>query len=162
MITKLRIQNFKAYRDQQFSLAPLTLLAGLNGSGKSSLLQSLLLLRQSYDQGILQQEPGRVALNEDLIRLGRFQEALFESADEPRISISFEDESEPDLNNSCAFTSAESDARTAVVENHSGYLYGPVSLFEPGFRFLGAERTGPRTQYAIPDREGPGDGVGTM
>jgi len=34
-------------------LTPLTLLTGVNGTGKSSVIQSLLLLRQSYDHGLL-------------------------------------------------------------------------------------------------------------
>jgi predicted ATPase len=37
VITGIRITNFKAFQQQYFPIAPLTLLAGLNGSGKSSL-----------------------------------------------------------------------------------------------------------------------------
>ena len=68
MIKQFNIANFKAFRDQPLSLSPLTLLTGLNGSGKSSVLQALLVLRQSFDQGLLQ--VNRLALDGALLRLG--------------------------------------------------------------------------------------------
>lgn len=49
-ITNLRLLNFKCFADSgDISLAPLTLIFGRNNTGKSSILQSLLLLRQSLD-----------------------------------------------------------------------------------------------------------------
>lgn len=40
---------------QSLEFGLLTLLSGLNGQGKSSILQALLLLRQSRQQGLLPQ-----------------------------------------------------------------------------------------------------------
>ncbi|MEM6269201.1 MAG: AAA family ATPase [Bacteroidota bacterium] len=48
MITSIRLKNFKAFKDELFELTPLTLMTGMNGLGKSSVLQALLLFRQSY------------------------------------------------------------------------------------------------------------------
>lgn len=48
MITKLKISDFKAHHNTELSFAPLTLLTGINSSGKSTILQALLLLRQSF------------------------------------------------------------------------------------------------------------------
>lgn len=51
MIDKLHIQNFKCFRDSPtFEFSKINLLTGINGRGKSSLLQSLLLLSQSYNR----------------------------------------------------------------------------------------------------------------
>ncbi|MDW8300626.1 MAG: AAA family ATPase, partial [Anaerolineae bacterium] len=53
MLTALRFENFKSWRVLDIALAPITLLFGTNSSGKSSVLQALLLLKQtllSYDQ----------------------------------------------------------------------------------------------------------------
>jgi hypothetical protein len=48
MFTQLRIQNFKAWKDtKSIRLAPLTVFFGPNSSGKTSLLQFLLLLKQT-------------------------------------------------------------------------------------------------------------------
>lgn len=50
MITTIRLRNFKAFQDtQDIQLKPITVLAGTNSGGKSSLLQSLLLLKQTLD-----------------------------------------------------------------------------------------------------------------
>ncbi len=48
MLTKLRLRNFKIWEDTlEVRLAPLTVLFGANSSGKSSLIQFLLMLRQT-------------------------------------------------------------------------------------------------------------------
>lgn len=48
MITQLHLKNFKSWRDSKpVVLSPVTMLLGTNSSGKSSLLQSLLLLKQT-------------------------------------------------------------------------------------------------------------------
>jgi len=51
VITQLSLQNIRLFDDDfwQFDLAPLTVLCGTNSSGKSTLLKTLLLLRQSTD-----------------------------------------------------------------------------------------------------------------
>jgi predicted ATPase len=74
MITKLRIQNFKCLRDVTIELGGLTVLIGLNDSGKSSILEAIHLLgettRQSFrkifqgplalDKVVWRREPSRV------------------------------------------------------------------------------------------------------
>ena len=48
MITHIRMKNFKSWKDSgKVKLAPLTGFFGTNSSGKSSLLQMLLLLKQT-------------------------------------------------------------------------------------------------------------------
>ncbi len=47
MLLKLGLRNFKAFRDQSFDLAPITLFVGRSGTGKSSALQALAFLKQS-------------------------------------------------------------------------------------------------------------------
>ncbi|KGN91300.1 hypothetical protein HQ45_00535 [Porphyromonas crevioricanis] len=45
----LRIRNFKCFYDIDIPLGSLTILAGKNGSGKSTVIQSLLLLRRTIE-----------------------------------------------------------------------------------------------------------------
>lgn len=47
MLLKFGLRNFKAFRDQSFNLAPITVFVGRNGTGKSSILQALAFLKQS-------------------------------------------------------------------------------------------------------------------
>jgi len=50
MLSTLRLTGFKAFRDTgEMTLRPLTVLAGVNSGGKSSILQSLLLLKQTLE-----------------------------------------------------------------------------------------------------------------
>jgi len=50
-ITKLNLQNFKSYINQDFEFKKITLLTGLNGAGKSSIFQSLRMIWQSLNTG---------------------------------------------------------------------------------------------------------------
>lgn len=51
MLRELLIENFKAFaQEQKITLAPITLLFGENSSGKSSILQTLLLLKQTIEE----------------------------------------------------------------------------------------------------------------
>ncbi len=85
MITSLCLKNFKPFEEQLLEFRPLTLLSGLNSTGKSSVLQSLLLLRQSYQQGLLPKTG--LALNGELVCIGTAQDALYEEAKEDLISF---------------------------------------------------------------------------
>nr|WP_286948429.1 AAA family ATPase [Pseudomonas sp. UBA6718] len=50
MIGELTIRNFKCFKKATIPLKPITVVSGGNGVGKSSMVQSLLLLRQASDQ----------------------------------------------------------------------------------------------------------------
>ena len=50
MLTRLELANFKSWRDTgKIQLAPVTAFFGSNSSGKTSILQSLLMLRQTVE-----------------------------------------------------------------------------------------------------------------
>lgn len=80
MLREIRLTNFKCFEALSLSCAPLTLLCGLNGMGKSSVIQALLVLRQSFVAGEL--EEGRLVLSGELVDLGTGRDVLFEGADE--------------------------------------------------------------------------------
>jgi predicted ATPase len=67
------------------SIRNLTILSGINGTGKSSILQSILLIRQSCQQGLLPSQG--LALNGDLAQIGAAQDALCEFSDTDQISF---------------------------------------------------------------------------
>ncbi len=47
MIVSANIRGFKRFKDQRFKFAPLTMLTGLNGSGKTSLIHAVLLAHEA-------------------------------------------------------------------------------------------------------------------
>ena len=50
MITELRVQNFKSWKDTgKRQIAPLTGFFGANSSGKTSILPTLLMLKQTVE-----------------------------------------------------------------------------------------------------------------
>lgn len=53
MITHLKISNFKSHKVTSLRMSNLTVLTGVNGCGKTSVIQALLLLRQSFLKGRL-------------------------------------------------------------------------------------------------------------
>ena len=89
MITRLKLSNFKSHRDSEFRFGPLTVLTGSNSAGKTSVLHSLLLLRQSYQKSRLLDG---LELNGALCRIGVGGDALFRFADSNTLSFEVEDE----------------------------------------------------------------------
>lgn len=50
MLKSITLENYKCFKDETtIDIAPLTVLCGINSSGKSSILKSLLMLKQSYE-----------------------------------------------------------------------------------------------------------------
>ncbi|MDR0832916.1 MAG: DUF3696 domain-containing protein [Candidatus Symbiothrix sp.] len=95
MITKLKIKNFKSHLDTDLDIKPLTVLTGINSSGKSSILQSLLLLRQSYQKGRLN---SGLDLNAPLCDIGKGADALYHLASDETIEFILEIDNKIALN----------------------------------------------------------------
>ena len=147
MIHTLRVQNFKCFENQPFQLGSLTLLSGLNGTGKSSVLQSMLLLRQSHQQGLLQRVG--LSLNGDLVQLGTGRDVYYEGAtsNEFGFDIEFMDR----ISGSWRFEyDQEADVVRLTSNPVSKHVYDK-SLFSDSFRYLPAERVGPRTYFSTSD-----------
>lgn len=142
MIDSLRLINFKKFEDQLFEFKPLTLISGLNSTGKSSVLQSLLLLRQSYQQNLLPSIG--LALNGELVNIGTAQDAFYENGKENVISLEINwGKSECKWNFKYNLDRKDEDILYVISEpNKSVYL---SDIFRGDFHFLQAERIGPRS-----------------
>jgi predicted ATPase len=85
MITKWKLFNFKSVRQEtELDFGPLTILAGANSSGKSTLIQSMLLISQTVSSKVPSQS---VVLNGSLVKLGQFDDIKTQSSDSDQISI---------------------------------------------------------------------------
>lgn len=82
MIDFITINNFKSFGSEQVDFGKLTLLTGLNSTGKSSVITSLLLPLQIKTQGKLE-------LNGDYFNLGTFGDIFYQWAKTDYLSIEY-------------------------------------------------------------------------
>jgi len=73
MIDSLHIRHFKCFSELDLPFGKLTLLTGRNATGKSSIIQSLLLLHQAL---VERKVVRNVPLNGDIVSLGSFGDVL--------------------------------------------------------------------------------------
>ncbi|GAA2160192.1 putative ATPase [Humibacillus xanthopallidus] len=137
MIGELRVHNLKRFIDQSFRFTPLTVLTGLNSSGKSTIIQSLLLAYQAQlttsNVVSLNAEPG--------LQLGQPADVLAVDAATSRIAVSLDvDDVWHDWAFETQFEGAEAASYLVRTENSDA----GISL-----TYLGAERVGPRTSQAV-------------
>ena len=80
MLTSIELDKFKSYGHKtMFDIKPLTLLCGVNSSGKSSLIKSLLLLKQSYENQAANNE---ITFNDRYCNCGVFQDVIYNRKNE--------------------------------------------------------------------------------
>jgi predicted ATPase len=88
MLSSIRLGNFKSWADTgNISLKPITGFFGANSSGKTSLLQAILLLKQtaeSSDRGL----PLQFGDKNSLVNLGDFHSVIHRHADENEMTFS--------------------------------------------------------------------------
>ncbi len=89
MITELRVQNFKSWKDTgKRQIAPLTGFFGANSSGKTSLLQTLLMLKQTVERP--SDWNGVIDFGDDnsLVNLGSFDDLIHQHKRDIPLEIS--------------------------------------------------------------------------
>ncbi|WP_227731168.1 AAA family ATPase [Yersinia proxima] len=139
MFDKIELHNFKSARQLSIQLSPLTVLTGLNGSGKSSILQALALLKQSLKQDKTNQN---LILRGELIKLGKSEDVRFENADDDTISLTLLMDSGTVKFSAIALPDA--DTLSLTTEGDVGSI---IDAFSNGFQFIQADRITPATQY---------------
>lgn len=91
MITSLQLKNFKCFGDSGvIEFSRITLLTGANGTGKSSVMQSLLLLAQSVKSNV---DADGLHFIGDYVRLGTYQDIVNTHSKKRGIDISIHSES---------------------------------------------------------------------
>lgn len=152
MIDWLSIRNFKALKNVDLPLAPLTVFAGLNGSGKSTALQALVLVQRNL---IATREPAVVRLNPADLKIGAKRDACYVDAqsDAEGLSISVGNLSEGDRIGFRAFGN-QADADSAVelpsVPAHPVQDGHPSDSFiqcVKGIQYISADRWGAVSEH---------------
>lgn len=156
MIQSLHIHGYKCFADQTIPFSPLTMLVGANAAGKSSVIQALLLLRQSHKLGEL--DGGKIALAGPLVNVGHVLDIFCQHATDETISFSLQDDA-GQLHFSHTFDHSKTKEYQLTGEERP-YNSGS-NLFWYAFNYLNAERVGPRLLYPMTtDSHWDGD-VGT-
>ena len=140
MIEKISVGGFKRFLAQKFRIAPLTVLAGLNGAGKTSLIHALLLMQESAGIEVGGELPLHVS---DKLQLGTAESVRNWSA-KGNISfgVEFDDGNIADWD---LEVPADAEALFLIVKKRPTLKNGPFVKSVRGFTYLCAERLGPRS-----------------
>lgn len=91
MLKSISLENYKCFEKlkvddkEELEIAPLTILCGVNSSGKSSIIKSLMMLKQSFEDSTVS---NNILSNGKYIDNGTFDEILFDDATENYFTIS--------------------------------------------------------------------------
>ncbi|WP_052555581.1 AAA family ATPase [Enhygromyxa salina] len=134
MAKTLRLHNFKCFDALEIALAPMTLLAGVNGSGKSSVIQSILGIAQSNSNGF--------SVNGEHISLGTARDVLFEGANEEQVTVAIGE---------CEYVFAYGRPEATLLECAPGSADPSHFSGENSLTYLECERVGPRPSFEMSD-----------
>src|SRR5579862_1817612 len=138
MIRSFRLQNFKCFANETIDLRNLTLVAGANGAGKSSLLQGILLAEHASKT-----RAGYVPLNGPHgLTLGQTRDVFCQSASGPD-EVVFE--ATDDAGKTLVWRLQERAKETLTLE----ILTRPTGPFVRALTYLSAERIGPRDVHGV-------------
>ncbi len=156
MITHIRMKNFKSWEDSgEVKLAPLTGFFGTNSSGKSSLLQMLLLLKQTIGTDEI------LFFGDDnsLINLGDFREVIHGHKSESPLGLELAGEfkhthfPQEERVNSFAFESMIRAERQKSIVDRLSYGYRsrrkPEIIYDQGSVFFPSSYKEERNQRKI-------------
>ncbi len=149
MIRRIRLENFKCFEGISISCASLNLFCGLNGMGKSSVIQALLMIRQSCQSGHLQS--GHMTLNGKLIDLGTGGDILWDGALNDRIEVELEANDISDSWTASLKYSRDSD-QLSVIDPQKSLVteqWRQIPPFGGRLTFVSAERIGPRRFHGL-------------
>lgn len=163
MLTRIDLEHFKCFEDARIPLAPLTLFTGLNASGKSSVLQSLVLLHQTMQE---HEWSTRIALNGDSIKMGMMPDVVDEISGRNRFGIAlavdevdykwvFEGDRR-DMSMQVCYLSINNDIHE-YPESLRFLLPPDMTLDTPlpkiliGLTYISADRTSPQHAYILED-----------
>ena len=157
MLTRIELWHFKCFENLVLDCAPLNLLCGLNGTGKSSAIQSLLLLRQSVESRSLSQ--GRLDLVGERIDLGTGTDVIHDGDVVPFVRFHLHSS---DVDAEWELEFEHSTPQTGVSADHDGLFatvgglhlldflpdgWDDIQPFAGRLVYVSADRIGPRSAH---------------
>lgn len=148
MIKHIELRNFKCFASLPIRTDRLTIIAGNNGAGKSSIIQSLLLLRQTYKDKILDLET-QLRMNGDLVELGSANAIHSVFSDDAPTEIRIWDDmmDEDELCVIVEDSTSEEDVSRCKIEGDFSKAKEKMNLLNDDFVYLYADRITPQSSY---------------
>jgi predicted ATPase len=169
---KLNISNFKCFDHLEVPIKPLTIFAGSNSSGKSSVIQTLLLARIAFEKALYQKNnvednlqivfadyfiplngPYNLSLGSSENLRCRFMTEYLEDLTLTMVEV----ESSHTAEIKYSFLVPESqllsiNLKSINISNNIGHIF---PIFKHEFHYLNAERIGPRIKQEIKQNDFP-------
>lgn len=148
MIKSIEVENFKCLRQHKFDMKNLNILSGINGTGKSTFIQSILLQMQSLDY---EGKAKFLNLNGQYINMGVGKDAHCEYASSKEASIKFGFEYDE---KSITYTyKAIPDSSYLPLESYVGNME-PFNKKIKKIEYINAMRISPENAYPKSDNKG--------
>lgn len=147
MIKNIELTNYKCFDELSIRLSEMTVIAGQNSAGKSSVIQALLLLRQSYN-GKLEDFNSQFIFNGNLADLkdAFAVHCIKGTGDNIRIAVSDSHVEDDDFWADISGTEEKAVVKGTVSNNYKTALK-QSSLFSSDFIYLYANRLSPQVTY---------------
>lgn len=147
MISKININNFKALKDISIEISPLNIFTGLNGMGKSTVLQTLLLARQSRSS-----EGKELKLNDDsFVQLGTFEEVFCEAPKDNKFKLNIDWNNKESLIFETSYQSSLKDEKVIQNEVETKFPVEQALFQNDAFVYLSSDRIIPADTYQTND-----------
>jgi len=169
LIRGIEIENFKCFLNVSIPLNNLTILSGANAVGKSTLIQALLLIRQTIDkfntednENVMIGKLGIPLNGEYCLNLGNSSQVISSNAqkNEIKFKINFDASSTKATEAQFEYiTSPENPELTLKFHPSSQVVTkSSFSIYKKEFHYLNAERLGPRVTQSMINQEFPNTG----
>ncbi|MBF0320411.1 MAG: DUF3696 domain-containing protein [Nitrospirae bacterium] len=185
MIEYVKLERFKCFYDETIPLAPLTILAGANNTGKSTVIQALLLLKQTAQiheytevvehrinsNRVMSRMPittknmnWTISLNGPLIQMGTAHDVFcqWSESDNIKVSLVFRKYPENIMTLKLLYDSSILDTHNMKAEISFDFASFQEDLHNMRFTYIGAMRTGPLLIYPASDEQIQNMSVGNM
>lgn len=143
---KINIKNFKCFTTStEINFANITINVGMNSVGKSTLIQSILLMRQTYDEIVkyrgTTKDTFEIPLNGPFdLQIGSYNQIASNGADSIVLSLN---------DFSMEYTQGQDEFSLKYTQENPLEILPSNTLFAPNFYYINAERLGPRNYQSI-------------
>ncbi len=147
-IKDIKIRNFKSLKNIDIELNNLTLITGVNSSGKSSFIQSILLFKQNQEKFYYFRGSKIANVNGKYVKLGNKKDILFEDSFNENIEIKI---SNKQTAHNLKFSTDNleiKDIKLLPEENENLF-----NIFYDDFQYITTDRISPSIFYRISEEE---------